>query len=425
MSNRREFLKSAGALAAGGTLAGVYPAAALAAKASGHVVVVGGGYGGATAAKYLRLWSDGNVTVTLVERQREFISCPISNLVIGGARELSDITVGYDNLRDKWGVNIVHDEVVGIDVAQREIRLANGNMLAYDRAILSPGIDFLWDDVPGLAGNEERIPHAWKAGPQTVLLRKQLEDMPAGGVFAMHIPTAPYRCPPGPYERACLVANYLKEHKPGAKVLVLDSNPDIQSKKGLFMKVFEDNYRDIIDYRPNSRLLSVDADTRTAELEFSEVRADVLNIIPPMRAGRLVDQLGVSLINDRWVDVDYLTMEVKGAPGIHVVGDAIFPAPQMPKSGHLANQQAKVAVSAVINLLAGTPPNPSPVVMNTCYSFVDPTNVVHVASVHQFDAEQRTFLPVEGAGGLSTAPTELEGRYAHAWSRNIWADMLA
>lgn len=425
MSNRREFLKSAGALATGSALACAFPAAALAAKASGHVVVVGGGYGGATAAKYLRLWSDGNVTVTLVERQREFISCPISNLVIGGARELSDITVGYDNLRDKWGVNIIHDDVVGIDVAKREMRLANGDTLAYDRAILSPGIDFLWDEVPGLAGNEERIPHAWKAGPQTLLLRKQLEDMPTGGVFAMHVPTAPYRCPPGPYERACLVANYLKEHKPGAKVLVLDSNPDIQSKKGLFMKAFEDQYRDIIEYRPNSRLLSVDATTRTAELEFSEVRADVLNVIPPMRAGRIVDQLGVGLINDRWVDVDYLTMEAKGAPGIHVVGDAIFPAPQMPKSGHLANQQAKVAVSAVLNLLAGTSPNPSPVVMNTCYSFVDATNVVHVASVHQFNAEQRTFLPVEGAGGLSTAPTELEGRYAHAWSRNIWADMLA
>ncbi|HRP96408.1 MAG TPA: FCSD flavin-binding domain-containing protein [Rhodocyclaceae bacterium] len=425
MLNRRDFLKSVGAVAAGSTLAGAFSDRAIAAQARGHVVVVGGGFGGATAAKYLRMWSDGGVRVTLVERQREFISCPISNLVVGGVRQLADITVGYDNLRDKWGVEIVHDEVVGIDVGKREIRLANGDSLTYDRAIVAPGIDFLWDDVPGLAGNEDTIPHAWKAGPQTMLLRKQLEEMPAGGVYAMHIPMAPYRCPPGPYERACVIANFLKTHKPGAKALILDANPDIQSKKGLFMKAFEERYGDIIEYRPNSRLLSVDAANRKAELEFSEVTADVLNVIPPMRAGRIVDHLGVSLINDRWVDVDYQTMEAKGAPGVHVVGDAIFPAPQMPKSGHLANQQAKVAASAVLNLLAGTPPNPSPVVMNTCYSFVDATHVVHVASVHQFDTAQHTFLPVEGAGGLSPAPTELEGQYAHAWSRNIWADMLA
>ena len=426
MLNRREFLKSAGAVAAGTTVVGSLAGCTTGARASaGHVVVVGGGYGGATAAKYLRMWSNGAVKVTLVEREQQFISCPISNLVIGGVKEMSDITTSYDNLRGKWGIDVVHDEVVGIDVAKREIKLAKGGSLTYDRALLSPGIDFLADEIGGLAGNEEMIPHAWKAGAQTVILRKQLEDMADGGVYAIHIPKAPYRCPPGPYERACMVANYFKQHKPRSKILVLDGNPDIQSKKGLFLKAWEGQYKGMIEYRANSNLISVDARNRSAELDFSNVKANVLNVIPPMRAGRLVDYLGVNLINNRWVDVDFLTMEAKGAPNIHVVGDAIFPAPAMPKSGHMANQQAKVAVAAILELLAGRAPNPAPVTMNTCYSFVDSKNVVHVASVHQYNAEKKTFIPAEGAGGVSAAANELEGGYALAWAQNIWADMLA
>lgn len=425
MLNRRHFLKSAGAFAGASAITGFAGLANAASATNGHVVVVGGGYGGATAAKYLRMWSNGSVKVTLIEREQTFISCPISNLVIGGIKDMAYITTSYDNLSSKWGIEVIHDEVVGIDVDKREIRLAKGEAVTYDRAVLSPGIDFLTDEIDGLAGNEELIPHAWKAGAQTVILRKQLEDMPAGGVFAMHIPKVPYRCPPGPYERACLVANYLKEHKPGSKVMVLDSNPEIQSKKGLFTRAFEGPYKDIIEYVPNSTLVSVDASSRTAELDFSEVTADVLNVIQPMRAGRLVDFLGVELINNRWVDVDWLTMEAKGVPNVHVLGDATFPAPTMPKSGHMANQHAKVAAAAILNLLAGEAPNPTPVVMNTCYSFVDSQNVVHVASVHQFDAERHTFLPVEGAGGVSVAANRLEGGYALDWAQNIWADMLA
>ncbi|MFN3986841.1 MAG: FCSD flavin-binding domain-containing protein [Rhodocyclaceae bacterium] len=427
MLDRRGFIKSAGAVALGGsTLAGLGGCAGAGSvrQAGGHVVVVGGGYGGATAAKYLRMWSGRGVKVTLIEREARFVSCPISNLVIGGVKDMAYITSGYDRLRDHWGVEVIHDEVVAIDVTRREIRLAGGATLHYDRALLSPGVDFLTDEVGGLTGHQERIPHAWKAGPQTVLLRKQLEDMADGGVYALHVPKVPYRCPPGPYERACLVANYFKAHKPRSKVLLLDANPEIQSKKGLFTKAFEDLYKDIIEYVPNSTLISVDAATRSAELEFSAVKADVLNVLPPMRSGRLVDLLGVELINNRWVDVNFLTMEAKGAPNIHVVGDAIFPAPTMPKSGHMANQQAKVAASAILSLLAGQAPNPDPLVMNTCYSFVDSRNVVHVASVHQYNAEKATFLPVEGAGGVSSAASELEGRYALAWAQNIWADML-
>ena len=425
MFTRRDFLKTAGIAAAGSTtLAGLSACATAGGKSRGHVVIVGGGYGGATAAKYLRMWSNGTVDVTLIERNPVFISCPISNLVIGGVKQMEDITVGYDNLKSKWGVRIVTDEVTAIDTDKRTVATARNGSLGYDRLVLSPGIDFIPGAVGGLDGNQERIPHAWKAGPQTVLLRKQLQDMADGGVFALHIPKVPYRCPPGPYERACVVANYLRAAKPKSKVLVLDSNEEIQSKKGLFTKAFE-SYKGLIEYVPNSSLQSVDAASLTAELEFDSVKADVLNVIPPMRAGDIALKAGLPLINERWVDIDWLTMEAKGVPGVHVLGDALFPAPKMPKSGHMANQHAKVAAAAILNLFDGIAPNPAPVVMNTCYSFVDDRNVIHVASVHQYDAEKKQPMPVQGAGGVSAAANEIEGKAALAWARNIWADMLA
>lgn len=421
MMNRRDFLKVAGLASA----AAPFPAIAKSMKRLGHVVVVGGGYGGATAAKYLRLWSDGAVEVTLVERNPSFVSCPMSNLVIGGLKEMSDITVSYDNLAKVHGVKVVQDAVTGVDAAAKRLTLASGGTLDYDRLVLSPGIDFMTDAIGGLSGHEDEIPHAWKAGEQTVILRKQLEAMPDGGVFAMHIPKAPYRCPPGPYERACMVASYFKAHKPKSKVIVLDANEDIQSKKALFRKAWETHYKDILEYRPNNALIEVDVATKTAVMDFESVKADVLNVIPPQRAGAVAGMIGSDLVNGRWVGVDWLTMEVKDVPGVHVVGDAAFPAPTMPKSGHMANQQAKVAAAAIIRLLEGKAPNPTPVVMNTCYSFVAPKSVVHVASVHQYDADQHTFLPVKGAGGLSPAANQLEAKTAMAWAKNIWADMLA
>jgi len=337
MLNRREFLKSAGILTAGSSLVGLAGCASTGSGAGGHVVVVGGGYGGATVSKYLRMWSNGSVNVTLIERNTDFISCPISNLVIGGVKEMKDITVSYDNLKSKWGVRVLTDEVVGLDPAKRTVTTAKNGAITYDRVVLSPGIDFMFGAIEGLAGNEALIPHAWKAGPQTALLRQQLQDMKDGGVFAIQIPKAPYRCPPGPYERACVVANYLRQAKPKSKVLVLDANGEIQSKKPLFTKAFE-SYKGMIEYRPNSEIRSVDAKSRTAELEFDKVQADVLNIIPPMRAGDIATRSGLPLVNDRWVDIDWLTYEAKGVPGVHVIGDALFPAPTMPKSGHMANQ---------------------------------------------------------------------------------------
>jgi sulfite dehydrogenase len=424
MLNRRAFLMGFAAAASSTTLAGLAGCANTSARARAHVVVIGGGYGGATAAKYVRMWSQGAIDVTLVERNASFVSCPISNLVIGGYRQMADISAGYDQLRSKWGVRLISDEATAIDTSKRTVSTARNGTLRYDRLVLSPGVDFIPNAVAGLEGNHDRIPHAWKAGPQTVLLHRQLQDMADGGVFAIHIPKAPYRCPPGPYERACVVASHLRQVKPKSKVLVLDANAEIQSKKALFAKAF-DSYKGLIEYVPNSELRAVDVATRTAELEFDRIRADVLNVIPPMRAGTVATRSGLPLINERWVDVDWLTMEAKGVPGVHVLGDALLPAPAMPKSGHMANQHAKVAAAAILNMLADQAPNPTPVVMNTCYSFVDERNVIHIASVHQYDAAKRQPMPVEGAGGVSEVASEIEGKAALAWAKNIWADMLA
>ena len=422
LMKRRDFLKVG---AAAGALSALYGCAG-GSKASGHVVVVGGGYGGATVAKYLRMWSEGGVQVTLIERDPSFVSCPISNLVIGGTKTMDDITVSYDGLKNRWGVRVIQDEVAAVDAAKRTISLKAGGSMSYDRLVLSPGVDFIWDDIPGLKSAEaqSKILHAWKAGPQTVALRKQLEAMKDGGTYAISVPKAPYRCPPGPYERASLVADYFKQHKPKSKVLILDANEEVVSKKGLFMKAWGDLYKGMLEYRNNSEVKDVDVANKTAILEFDKVKADVLNIVPPQRAGAIAHQSGLKLINNRWVDINWLTMESTNTPGIHVLGDAIFPAPAMPKSGHMANQHGKLAAAAILNQLAGLEPSPVPVVMNTCYSFVDAKNVIHVSSVHQYDAATRTVQPVKGAGGVSAARNELEGKVAIGWAKNIWADML-
>jgi len=395
--------------------------------ASAKVVVIGGGYGGGTAAKYIRMWSEQRIDVTLVEPSAEFVSCPLSNLVLGGSKTLADITVSYDGLSQRQGVKLIRDTATAIDVDKRRVKLAGGAELPYDRLILSPGVDYMWDQVPGLvdAAARETVLHAWKAGPQTVALRRQLEAMPDGGVYAVSIPVAPYRCPPGPYERACQVAWYFKRAKPRSKVLVLDGNGDVTSKGPLFKKAWAEEYKNIVEYRPNYVLTDVDVASRTAKFDVQDnVRADVLNVIPPQRASAIARSAGVVTANDRWCDVDFVTFESVKVRNVHVLGDAIQPATLMPKSGHMANQHAKVCAAAVVALLSGQAPNPAPVLNNACYSFITDRDVVHVCSVHQYDAEKKTVLPVQGSGGLSPAMSELEGRYAFGWAQNIWADML-
>ena len=422
---RRQIVKGVAA----GSVLGLLGACASTGGGSGpKVVVVGGGYGGATAAKYIRMWSDGRINVTLVEPNTAFVSCPISNLVLGGSKTMADITTPYDNLSRRHGVRVVRDMVTVIDPDKRTVRLAGGAELAYDRLIVAPGVDFMWDSLPGMArpGAQDKVLHAWKAGAQTLALRRQLEAMPDGGVYALSIPLAPYRCPPGPYERACQVAHYFSTAKPRSKVLVLDANDDVTSKGALFKKAWADRYRGIVEYRPKHALTDVDAASNTLKFEFNDdVKAAVLNVVPPMRAGDIAFKTGLATANRRWCEVDFLTHEAKAAKNIHVLGDALQIAPAMPKSGHMANQHGKTCAAAVVALLTGGQPNAMPIYNNTCYSFVSDEDVVHVASVHRYDAAQKTMLAVAGSGGVSAAANELEGKYAMAWARNIWADTLA
>jgi sulfide dehydrogenase [flavocytochrome c] flavoprotein chain len=418
--SRRDFIKW---LSAGAGLAALGGCTTTGEGSGGRVVVIGGGYAGGTTARYLRLWAP-DVAVTLVERNANFVSCPMSNLVLGGNTGIQNLTVSYEGLR-KHGVNVVRDEAVAIDPAKRQVRLAGGSTLQYDRLVVAPGIDFL-DTILGLRSAEaqSRVLHAWKAGPQTVALRKQLEAMRDGGVFVFHIPMAPYRCPPGPYERVCQVADYFKRAKPRSKIIVLDSNPDITSKKGLFLQSWDGPYKGLIDYQPNSELEDVDAKGMTLKLTFGSVKGDVLNVVPPHRAGDIAQKAGLINANQRWCTIDWLTCESTAVKGIHVLGDATLSAPAMPKSGSMANQHGKVAAAAIAALLKGESVSRNPVIMNTCYSMVDGRSAMHVTSIHKYDAGQKTLVPVKGAGGVSPKATELEGTYAWGWARNIWADSL-
>jgi sulfide dehydrogenase [flavocytochrome c] flavoprotein chain len=392
------------------------------------VVVIGGGYGGATAAKYVRLLSGNKINVLLIEPQAAFVSCPISNLVLSGVKQLADLTTPYDGLTKNHGITVVKDYASAIDTAKKKVTLAGGATIGYDKLIVSPGVELMFGSIEGLkeANAAGQILQAWKAGEETVELRRQLQAMPDGGVFAITIPEAPYRCPPGPYERASVVAGYLKLAKPRSKVLILDANPDVTSKGALFKKVWAEQYKGIVEYRSQHKAVAVDAKAGVVKFDVQDdVKADVLNVLPTMRAGSIAVQTGLNnQANQRWCGVDYLTFESTAAKDVHVLGDAILAAPAMPKSGHMANSHGKVAAAAIVAQLAGWDVNPQPMLTNTCYSFVDNLNVVHVASVHEYVTLEKTFKTVAGSGGLSAGPTELEGVYALNWASNIWADTL-
>ncbi len=422
---RRSFLQSSAALSLLG-LGACATTGSIPAKAK--VVVIGGGYGGATAAKYVRLLSDHKIDVVLIEPNDAFISCPISNLVLGGSKQIGDITTPYAGLSRNHGVTVVKDVATAIDTAKKTVTLGRGASIGYDKLVVSPGIDLMFGSIEGLqaANASGQILQAWKAGPETVALRKQLEAMPDGGVYALTIPEAPYRCPPGPYERACQVAWYFKNAKPKSKVLILDANPDVTSKGALFKKVWAEQYKGIVEYRGQHKATAVDAKAGLIKFEVQEdVKASVINALPSMRAGLIAVQAGLNnQANNRWCGVNYQTFESTAAKDVHVLGDSIQIAPAMPKSGHMANSHAKVAAAAIVAQLSGWDVNPAPMLTNTCYSFTDDKNVVHVASVHEYVAAEKTFKTVAGSGGLSPAPTELEGVYAMNWAQNIWADTL-
>ena len=424
-SSRRGFLQSAYAVG----LLGLAGCASTAIPSKAKVVVIGGGYGGATAAKYTRLLSDYKIDVVMIEPEAAFVSCPLSNLVLSGGKKLADLTLTYGTLTSKHGVKVVRDYAIAIDTSKKSVTLFGGGTISYDKLVVSPGVELMLGSVEGLqqAQASGQILQAWKGGAETLALRRQLEAMPDGGVFAIAIPEAPYRCPPGPYERASVVAAYFKAVKPRSKVLILDANPDVTSKGPLFKKVWAEQYKGMIEYRGDHKAASVDAKAGVIKFDVQEdVKANVLNVLPAMRAGTIAMQAGLNnQANNRWCGVNYLTFESTSAKDVHVLGDAIQVAPAMPKSGHMANNHAKVAAAAIVAQLSGWEVNPAPMLTNTCYSFVDNENVIHVASVHEYVAAEKTFKAVAGSGGVSTAPSELEGRYAMSWASNIWADTLA
>jgi sulfide dehydrogenase [flavocytochrome c] flavoprotein chain len=414
-STRRNFL----GLAAAAIAAPLLPRQA-GAQAAAHVVVVGGGFAGATCARFLRRL-DPRFDVALVEPNATFTACPFSNAVLAGLRDIRDQRFGYQALRAE-GLKVIEAAATGIDPQARRVRLTDGANLPYDRLVVAPGIDFRWNGIPGYTeAAAERMPHAWKAGEQTLLLRRQLEAMADGGLVVLAVPANPYRCPPGPYERASLIAHYLKTRKPRSKVLILDAK-DSFSKQGLFTAAWGQLYPGLLEWVPLSKggkVTSVDPGAGVVMTDFDQYKPSVANIIPPQQAGRIAELAGVT---DRtgWCPIDPVTFESRLQKNIHVVGDAAI-AGAMPKSAFAANAQAKICAAAVATLLRNGAPS-DPVLVNTCYSLVAPDYGISVAGVYR--PKEGQLADVEGAGG--TSPLQgaqdvrtLEAQYAEAWFRTI------
>ena len=402
------------------------PAIVRAQAASAHIVVVGGGFGGATTARYLRQLAP-QARVTLVEPAQRFYTCPFSNLYLAGLRSWDSIGHGFDGLR-KAGVNVIHERAEDVDSGKRILKLSNGQTLHWDRLVLSPGIDLRWNAIEGY--NEaaaERAPHAWKAGPQTLLLRKQMEAMRDGGTFIMAIPDNPFRCPPGPYERASMVAHYFKHHKPRSKILLLDAKQNF-SKKALFLQGWKALYGDMIEWQgiaQDGQVVRVDPQTLTLETIFgARHKADVLNVIPPQKAGLIADRAGVTDATG-WVPVKGENFESRQVENIHVVGDASFAGP-IPKSGFAANNQGKLVAASIAADLLGQE-RPTPVYANTCYSLIGADYGISVAGVYHSQAGRLVDVP--HSVGISpmdanAAFRAAEARYGASWyaaiSRDIW-----
>jgi sulfide dehydrogenase [flavocytochrome c] flavoprotein subunit len=420
---RRTFNRGLGATVALGALS-LPGTAPFAAAGKAQVVVVGGGFGGATAAKYLKRFNP-KLTVTLVEPSKRFATCPFSNTVIAGLNDIDYIMQSYDALRG-MGVEVVHDSVARVDGAGKSVALAGGGTIAFDRCIVSPGVDFRWGGVEGVdASTAEQIPHAWKAGPQTLLLRQQLEAMSDGGVFVIAPPVNPFRCPPGPGERISLVANYFQKAKPRSKIVALDPKQKF-SKQGLFKEGWAKLYKGMIDYHnldADGVVRRIDPASKMVYTDFAEYKADVINFIPPQHAGDVARNSGLA-DKTGWCPVDQRTFESTLQPGVHVIGDASVASP-MPKSGFAASTQAKVCAEAVSSLLAGKTPG-TPKFVNTCYSLVAPDYGISVAMVYGYEGGK--IVKIKGSGGLSPsgAPEmtrQLEADFARGWYQSVSSDI--
>ena len=415
-SSRREFLRTSSWAGLGLLAAGCAPKVSdFAQKPGRRVVVIGGGWGGTSAAKYVRL-ADPSIEVILLEPNKEFVSCPFSNLVLSGVRTIESLTFNYDRLREH-GVKVLHETATMIEPDARRVRVGI-DALPYDRLIVSPGVEFQWDHVDGLAAAQDRVLHAWKAGPQTVELARQLQAMPDGGVFVLTIPPAAYRCPPGPYERICQVAWYLKGNKPKSKLIVLDANPNVVSKAALFRAAWQ-NYPNI-EYRGSNKVVKVDPGVREVTTELGDkVKYDVLNLIPPQRAGTIAVTADLVGADKRWCEVDHQTYESVRHKNIHVIGDSTIGLP-VPKSGNIANAMGKICAVAVTSLLNGKQV-PAMAPGNTCYSWV--SNKEAIAVVNSYKIEGGKVVQIEQK--LTPGQSEAWAQNAVGWANSIWADMLA
>ncbi|TCJ18946.1 flavocytochrome C [Parasulfuritortus cantonensis] len=418
--NRREFLAATGGLLA----AAGFPAIA---GARPKIVVVGAGYGGAAFARYLKLWTP-EAEVTVIEPNDRFISCPFSNTVLAGWNRLGDISFPYDYLR-RTADHFVRDAVTAIDPGKRTVTTLGGHVFGYDRLILAAGIELMFDRIQGYdAAAQEHVKHAWKAGPsQTGVLRRQLEAMPDGGTFVISIPMAPIRCPPAPYERVSLIADYFKRAKPRSKIIMLDGNPDIVSKKKLFLTAWQTHYgygteNSMIDYRPNNMPASLDVAKMTIGTDFDDVKGDVINLVPPMRAAALTGQIGARTgDNGAWCPIDYLTFESLEVANVHILGDAILS--NLSKAAALANNGGKLCAYALSEIFAGRAPDPAPVVTSTCYSASTDHTAFHVATVFRYNPADKS-MEVQPGSGVSDVESTEEFKYMRGWARNIWADTL-
>ncbi len=425
--SRRHFIQITGGAAAVSTLG--FSNILLAGKSAGHVVIIGGGIGGATAARYIKR-ADPAVDVTIIEPNANYYTCFMSNEVISGERSIDSIKFGYQNL-ESMGVKIVRDYATNIDAGKKQVATKGNSNISYDRCIVSPGVDFKWEMIEGYDAKvaAEKIPHAWKAGPQTVMLRKQLESMKDGGTVIIAPPPNPFRCPPGPYERASQIAWYLKHNKPKSKVLILDAK-DKFSKFGLFMQGWKKHYgygtdNSMIEWVKGAEggiIEGVNPATNTVIGSVGEYKGDVINIISAQKAGKIAFTAG--LVNDKgWCPVDQKTFESTIHKDVYVIGDSSVASP-LPKSGYSANSEAKVCAAAVVASLHGKPAG-IPTLVNTCYSLITPEDGISVAMVYNFDGKK--IQKVKGSGGLTpmdSAPAmrKREANYAHSWFNNITHD---
>lgn len=401
-------------LAAGAALA--LPALGAAPKA--RVVIVGAGMAGVTLAKYLRLWDRG-IQVTLVDRNASYTSNIMSSLVLTGQRTLQQLTYSYATLQRR-GVRFVQGEVVAVDPVAASVTLVSGQVLQADRVVLAAGITF--EPPPGY--DEQRMPHAWQAGPQTTLLAQQLAAMPAGGTAVLTIPATPYRCPPGPYERACLLADWLRVNKPGARLLVLDANPDFVTEKDNFSAAFNGLYANIVDYRNDVVIEAVDAPAMTLFTDTGAVTADVINLIPRQRCGRIVTDAGLATATGgRFAPVDPLSYASTAAPKVHVIGDSS--ATTQPKAGHIANQEAKVCADAIVRAVNGLAPDPAPVTNSACFSTITMAQASWLTAVFQYDPASKSMVSVANASGASDGWTAGHFQDMNTWFNALMADSFA